>query len=493
MRRFAVGITVAVTLAACQSADAPGTAASPESSPSDAAPAQTNAGTEPRDPDAPIEARATVLGGEFFAIVDGKAEAVRVPFTGELIRLDVADGELVSAGDILGVISTEKVGDRAPTFGRNDSLEVEIIAAERQVAQAERELLRARREVQSLQLLDEERRQFPGEYPDREAERLALIGAYEADLRRGRDVLLAASRAAVIELLDAVRAEQRSWEDALRDERFAVQTERDAQARLEFRLAQRERRIIRSPQDGIVRLQDQFADDFGTTEDLAVGATLLEREIFARVVAVDRPTALVAVPDGFVAGVVAGDRVEIEFEAAPGQMLGGVVVDVSDTDRSGFPGSTRTYEFFAGPGAFGFDVGTGGVLRRDTEGSDFSGARAGPAQSIFVVEVELDAAGRPPLRPGMTGIATFSGSARGVEVVAEVSELDVHRLDVGAAVTVEIDAFPEQAIDGTVIGVGRIPRVVADEVTYRVRVRLEPSATADLQLRTGLRGTVRFP
>lgn len=492
-RMLAATVAMATTLAACQTAEQP----EAEAPPSDGVQGDVGAPSDPeparRDSGGSFEARATVVGGELFAIVDGKATSIPVPFTGELLRLEVEDGKLVDAGDVLGALSPDRLGPSGDRFGRSESLEILIVGAEGELARAERDLVAARREIQSLQLLDEERRQFPGEHADREAERLALIDAYEADLRRGRDVLLAPSRAAVIALLEAVRTEQRVWEEALRTERFAVQNVTGTRARLDLLIEQRERRVIRAPEAGVVRLARQFTDDFGAATEMQVGDTLIERQTFATIFAVDRPVVRVAVPDGLISGVENGDRVEVELEAIPGRALGGTVTDISDTDGFGSPGSTRTYGFFTGPGIFGFDTGTGSIERNEAGRSILSGERSGPAQSVFTVQVEIDDAERPLLRPGMTGIASLSRASRGVEVTAEVSELDVHRVEIGGSASVTIDAFPDRTLDATVLSVGRIPLVTGDEVTYRVRLRLDPAATVGLDLRSGLRSTVRFP
>lgn len=87
--------------------------------------------------------------------------------------------------------------------------------------------------------------------------------------------------------------------------------------------------------------------------------------------------------------------------------------------------------------------------------------------------------------------AALTDEPRGV--AAEVSELGVHSVEVGASASITFGAFLDQTLDASVLSAGRVPLVTKDEVTYRVRLRLDPASTAGLDLRSGLRATVRFP
>ncbi len=465
-RSVALGLSLVVVLAACGGGGAEG----PREAASAGDEEVTNIGDEgdgtatvpARDPGAPVEAAASIVGGAFFAIVDGQGDRVKVPFSGELIRIDVADGDIVSEGDALGLLATDRSGsDDTFGFGRFQPLDRQISEVQLELVRANRAVIAARREIQGIELLDEVRRQFSGDFPDREAERFALISTYEADLRRGRAVTAAASRADVIGLLEAVIEEQEEWEDALSKERSALaDADRLRDELIRLRKA-RDGRVLRAPQDGVFRF---FDDRSGVNRAFEVGDVVSVGRGFGTVFPLDASDVIVYVPERFISSVSQGDRVDIELEAFPGRTLLGTVDDISNVGSS--ESRTRTFEFFVGPDVFMFDPDSGGNIRRDIAGMDLSGSRVGPAQSVFALGVSLDDGGRPAMRPGLTGIASV-GSGQDFEAVAEVSELDIHRVKVGDRAEVELAAAPGATLDG--------------------------GAGALVPLRSGLRATVVLP
>lgn len=495
IRRGPAVLALAVLLAACQ--------AETSSQPAPEAPAadvvdqndtgdQSGAGGEAAPvQEGEVTGSATVVGADFFTIVQGRAEAVTAPFAGELLRLEVADGQTVSEGDVIARIATDRIGGGASIFGFRDTLDDMIVSLERQLERAERRLLLARLAVESIRMLDEERRQFPDDLPDREAERRALIGSYEQDLRRGRAVQLAPSREEVLELFSAVLAEQIEWEDALDEERQADRAVVRLREDLTKLRAQRGEAVLRAPQDGIFRLG---LVEFSGIRPIEVGDTVGAGAPLGSVVVDDMPKVRVMVPDRWLPGLAVGDLLHLEFDGIPGRRLTGEITSISDSGTfSGF--GTRAFDFFAGPEAFALDALTGAPQRRGTVDPGIGASPSGPSQSMFVLDVDVDGADRPALRPGLTGLATFPGAGEGYgfEVVAEVSEVSIHRITPGDPVEVELRAFPGQALDGTVVSVGRVPTVSDGEVTYRVILGLDTPPGSAVPLRTGLTGTVRFP
>jgi HlyD family secretion protein len=75
-----------------------------------------------------------------------------------------------------------------------------------------------------------------------------------------------------------------------------------------------------------------------------------------------------------------------------------------------------------------------------------------------------------------------------------LTELQVAGVEAGEALDVSIDAVPGRTFRATVDRVGARPQQVRGEVTYEVRLRLDPddvdAATADL-LRPGMTAVVR--
>lgn len=89
--------------------------------------------------------------------------------------------------------------------------------------------------------------------------------------------------------------------------------------------------------------------------------------------------------------------------------------------------------------------------------------------------------------PGVP-VATVADLGRWLVETNDLVELDVVMLDEGQSVEVTVDALPGEILRGVITDIGRTPELARGDVTYRVRVELDPYP--DLPIRWGMSAEV---
>jgi HlyD family secretion protein len=383
-----------------------------------------------------ISSPATVVARTYAASVEaGSRSDLVAPGPASVVRLEVTDGEEVTAGTTLAVL-------------RSDTLSLNLRQAEAALASARSAAaIAAAASDRATQRVAIDTAQFE----TRDEERQARIGSIELDLERGEAVTLAPSRGLLLRELQQLYAE--------RDERdAALSRASDARAQViaaELALAQARRAVaeltLTAPFDGVVSLAPDLLA--GGRQALGVGSDVGPNQPIVTVTGADAYRVQLLVPEADLAPLTVGAAVAIDLEAFPGRSLFGTVRRVDLAEQRGASGTSFTAEV--------------GVA--DTQGL--------------------------ALRPGLTGVATLPALAfsERFEIVLEVDEIDVVLVDVGQRVSVEVDALRDRPLTGTIVALSQSPQRVATGGTiYRTRVRLDEPAPIDgalPNLRGGLTGT----
>jgi multidrug resistance efflux pump len=383
-----------------------------------------------------ISSPATVVARTYAASVEaGSRSDLVASGPASIVRLEVADGAAVTAGDTLAVL-------------RSDALSLNLRQAEAAlaVARSAADVANAVRD-RSAQRVANDAEQFE----TRDEERQARIGSIELDLQRGEAVTLAPTRALLLRELQVLYAE--------RDERDAAEGRAaDARAQVaaaELALSQARRAVsaltLTAPFSGIVSLAPDLLA--GGRQPIGVGSDVGPNQAVVTVTGDDAYLVRLVVPEDGLAPVSVGVQVSVDLEAFPGRPLAGTVRRIDLAEQRAATGTTFTVEV--------------GVT--DTEGL--------------------------ALRPGLTGTATLPALAfvERFEVVLEVDEIDVVLVEVGQRVSIEVDALRGRPLTGTIVALSAAPQRVATGGTiYRTRVRLDEPPVVDgalPNLRGGLTGT----
>jgi len=379
-----------------------------------------------------VSSPATVVARTYVATVEAAARVdATAPVPAKIARLDVADGDVVTAGDVLAVLDA-------------DAVRVALRQAEAGASSAGSALARAEA------LLRQTLERTPVEsdvFATRADERESRLSAIERDLLRGEDVTLAPSRRLLLlerERLMAEREEQQAVERGVADARAVV-----AQAEQALALARADVAglTLRAPVDGTVRIAPDLVAGGGRT--LAVGSDLAPGQPVVTITAAGGLRVDLAVPEADLAPLAPGVAVAVDLAAFPGRTL------------------------------------TGTVARLDAAEVRTAGGTS------FRAEVALDATDLP-LRAGLTGTATLPRLAfdQRFEVELEVDEIDAVLVAVGQRVRVEIDALRGEPLTGTIVAVAVAPiRDLTGSSVFRTRVRLDVPAGEAPALRGGLTGT----
>lgn len=107
------------------------------------------------------------------------------------------------------------------------------------------------------------------------------------------------------------------------------------------------------------------------------------------------------------------------------------------------------------------------------------------AGNVAHIEVEQG----ETVNPGTPVVQLADFTAWQVETT-DLTELDVVNLDIGQKVKVEVDALPNQTLEGTITEIASISELKRGDVTYQVKVALENSEK--LPLRWGMTAFVDF-
>ena len=381
-----------------------------------------------------ISTPATVVARTYVATVRAAARVdVVAPGAASVAVLEVADGDVVVAGQRLGRLTSDP-----------------LVTALRQAESGRTSALMALRQAEDVLSRGSERpADDPLLYEDRIEEVEAELFELRKDIvefRADEDEL--ELRAALVRE-QALLAEYDTWVrqvDGVTSARAALQ--QSEQALTQARRAVADLTLV-APVDGTVRIAtDALA---GAGRPLTVGAD----------VGPGQPVLTITTEDGFLA-----DLAVAEADLAPVEEGAAVMLDLE-----AFPGSLVR-----------------GTVRRVVRATPTA-----PGQAAgFVAEVALDDAAGLTLRDGLTGTATLPELAftDRFEIRLEVDEVDVVLVDLGQRVSIELDALRGQPLGGTVVALAATPdRSATGATIYRARVRLDAPAGDVPPLRGGLTGT----
>jgi HlyD family secretion protein len=380
-----------------------------------------------------ISSPASVVSRTYPATVVAEARAdVLAPSAGRLVRLTVADGDVVAEGEVVAVL-------------RADGLTGGLRQAESALLTATMTL---RANEDALARSEQAPAQDPLTFRNRVHEvesRLAEVRDDIIGLRRDGDA--AGLRLAILEE-QALLAEYDAWVRRV----DAVTAARAALAQAEQALGQARNAVgdltLRAPVSGSVRLGVDLATGGG--RPVAVGVDVAPGQPLVTIAAAQGFRLELRVPESGLGPVTLGARVAVDLEAFPGTPLEGTVQRI---DAVGTPGPTGT---------------------------------------VFTAEVALDDERGLALRTGLTGTAVLPRLAftDRYEVQLEVDEVDVVLVAVGQRVSIELDALRGTSLAGTVVALAATPeRQPTGGTFYRARVRLDTPAGAAPTLRGGLTGT----
>jgi multidrug efflux pump subunit AcrA (membrane-fusion protein) len=399
-----------------------------------------------------ISTPATVVARTFTATVrDASRVDVLAPGLGSVIAFDVADGDVVSAGQRLGRLRSDAV---TTALRQAEAAHQSAVATERSASDA---LARANA--------------APAERPQTFVNRIEEVEVLLAEslddiARLRRDGASDAELRAELLVAQQLRADYDAWvrlNDTLTSARVALTSA--GQALTQARGAAADLTLV-APVDGTVRIGVDVVAGGGRT--LVAGSDVTAGQPLVTVTASGGFRIDLTVPEADLAPVTVGTSVEVDLEAYPGTTVTGRVVRIVEASTAA-----------AAPlGAV-----TGGTTAGATSGA------------TFTAEVEVDDAAGLPLRAGLTGTAVLPtiGFTDRFEIRLEVDEIDVVLIDVGQQVIVELDALRGVELTGTVVALAARPERSATGATiYRARVRLDDPAGGpdDLPpLRGGLTGT----
>lgn len=401
-----------------------------------------------------ISAPADVIDRTYAATVRAAARVdVIAPGVATLTRLDVNDGDVVIAGQTLGVLRSDAL------LGALRQAEAGVAAARVQVSA-------------SQSVLDRIDGRVPVElrvFSSRAEEVDILIANTRVDIAdaEGDRRLSNVQR-------DAIVTGLRMQEQALlaeREERLQaigqVGALQASVSQAEQALAQARRAVsdltLAAPVDGVVRLASDVT--VGGGRAIGVGADVGPGQAVLTVTTTDGFRVELDVPESALAPVVEGVRVTVDLAAFPGTPVSGTILRVVTASSSALAGST----------------GSAATLPGASTASD----------GRFIAEVQLDDEADLALREGLTGVASLPtlAFAQRYEVQLEIDEIDVVLVAVGQQVVVEVDALRSTPLTGTIVALATAPERSATGATfYRARVRLD-APDEDVPLRGGLTGT----
>jgi HlyD family secretion protein len=380
-----------------------------------------------------ISSPASVVARTYPATVVAEARAdLLAPSAGRLVRLAVADGDMVAAGDVVAVL-------------RSDVLTGGLRQAESAVITATMTL---RANEDALARTEQAPAQDPLTFRNRVQEVESRLAEVRDDIvSRRRDGDATGLRLAISEE-QALLAEYDAWVRRV----DAVTSARAALTQAEQALGQARTAVadltLRAPVSGSVRLGVDLATGGG--RPVAVGVDVAPGQPLVTIATTQGFRLELRVPESGLGPVTVGARVTVDLEAFPGTPLEGTVRRI---DAAGTPGPTGT---------------------------------------VFTAEVALDDERGLSLRAGLTGTALLPRLAftDRYEVQLEVDEVDVVLVEPGQRVTIELDALRGAPLTGTIVALAATPeRQPTGGTFYRARVRLDVPEGEAPTLRGGLTGT----